>query len=102
MLRVLKFLFVGLLIVSATRVFAVSAEGAGAIIDGWAAGATALAVPSSAGGIMVIGTPQTLWSWSQSTKCGGGDDFPDVPAQPFLVGRRYCGSPRLLQGMNAD
>src|SRR5262249_33213713 len=86
MLRVVKFLFVGLLIVSATHVLAGSAEGAGAIIDGWAAGATALAAPSSAGGIMVIGRAQTVWSWSNSTKCGGGDDFPDVPARPFLVG----------------
>src|SRR5262249_44145189 len=48
------------------------------------AAVTALAAPSSAGGIVVTGTPQTVWSWSQSTKCGGGDDFPDVPARPFL------------------
>ena len=37
-------------------------------------------------GILVTGTPHTVWSWSASTKCGGGDDFPDVPARPFQVG----------------
>jgi hypothetical protein len=55
-----------------------------------ASGAIIFAAPSaaqhSAGSIMVTGTPQTVWSWSDSTKCGGGDDFPDVPARPFLVG----------------
>jgi FG-GAP-like repeat len=60
------------------------------ILCGVAAGAIALAAPSAAqhvpGTIMVTGTPQTVWSWSNSTKCGGGDDFPDVPARPFLVG----------------
>jgi len=39
-------------------------------------------------GILVTGTPHTVWSYSASTKCGGGDDFPDVPARPFLVGNK--------------
>ena len=37
-------------------------------------------------GIMITGTPQTVWSWSSSPKCGGGQDFPDIPARPFMVG----------------
>jgi hypothetical protein len=57
-----------------------------------ASGVIAVATPSMAqnfaGGIMVSGTPQTVWSWSRSTKCAGGDDFPDVPARPFIVGGR--------------
>jgi hypothetical protein len=57
-----------------------------------ASGAIAVAAPSTAqplaGSIVVNGTPQTVWSWSNSTKCGGGDDFPDVPARPFVVGNK--------------
>jgi hypothetical protein len=58
------------------------------ILCGVAAGAIALAAPSTAQRIMVDGTPQTVWSWSASTKCDGGNDFPDVPARPFLVGSK--------------
>lgn len=58
------------------------------ILCGMAAGAIALAAPTTAQRIMVDGTPETVWSWSASTKCGGGNDFPDVPARPFLVGSK--------------
>jgi FG-GAP-like repeat len=60
------------------------------ILCGVTSGAIAVAAPATAqhlaGSIMVSGTPQTVWSWSDSTMCGGGNDFPDVPARPFLVG----------------
>jgi hypothetical protein len=36
--------------------------------------------------IRVIAAPTTVWSWSNSTKCGGGNDFSDVPARPFMAG----------------
>ncbi len=62
------------------------------ILCGVASGVIAVAAPSTAqhlaGSIKVSGTPQTVWSWSHSTKCGGGDDFPDVPARPFVVGNK--------------
>ena len=58
------------------------------IMSGVAAGAITLAAPSTAQKIMVDGAPQTVWSWSASTKCDGGNDFPDVPARPFLVGSK--------------
>jgi hypothetical protein len=60
------------------------------ILCGVAAGVITLAAPSTAqhlpGSITVSGTLQTVWSWSNSTKCADGNDFPDVPARPFLVG----------------
>jgi hypothetical protein len=59
---------------------------------GVALGAIAIVAPSTAqhlaGSMVASGTPQTVWSWSGSTKCAGGDDFPDVPARPFVVGRK--------------
>jgi hypothetical protein len=62
------------------------------ILCGVASGVIAVAAPSTAqhlaGSIVVSGTPQTVWSWSHSTKCAGGLDFPDVPARPFLVGKK--------------
>jgi hypothetical protein len=55
-----------------------------------ASGMIAVAAPSTAqpltGSIVVSGTPQTVWSWSGSTMCAGGDDYPDVPARPFMLG----------------
>ena len=53
-----------------------------------ATGAIALVAPSNAQTITVDGTLQTVWSWSASTKCGDGNDFPDVPARAFIVGSK--------------
>src|ERR1700754_880069 len=62
------------------------------ILCGVVAVAITVAAPSTAqhltGSLVASGAPQTVWSWSRSTKCAGGDDFPDVPARPFLVGRK--------------
>jgi hypothetical protein len=59
---------------------------------GLAWGVIAFAAPSTAQhlalSIAASDTPQTVWSWGSSTKCGGGDDFPDVPARPFMVGHK--------------
>ncbi len=44
-----------------------------------------LAASQASAQVMVTGPATTVWSWSQSTKCNGGDDFPDVPVRPFVT-----------------
>ena len=35
---------------------------------------------------MVGPTAFTVWQYNATTQCGAGNDYPDVPARPFLVG----------------
>jgi hypothetical protein len=55
--------------------------------------------------IRVTGQPTTVWSWSGSSKCGGGNDFPDVPARPFMAGgqvRWFAGNATRYAGIGTS